>query len=86
MKFLSGGNQQKAVISKWLQTEPNLLLLDEPTAGVDVNARGEIINIIRDFSETGKSAILVSSELSELMAVCDRIIVLRNGTIAGDFL
>lgn len=85
IQLLSGGNQQKVVISKWLNTDPDILLLDEPTAGVDVNAKGEIISIIRRFSEGGKSAILVTSELSELLAVCDRILVLRNGVITKTF-
>jgi len=83
-KLLSGGNQQKIVIAKWLQNHPNILLLDEPTAGIDVGAKGEVINIIREFANKGKSVILVSSEIAELMAVCDRIIVLREGQIAGE--
>jgi ribose transport system ATP-binding protein len=84
VKLLSGGNQQKIVIAKWLKTEPKVLFLDEPTAGVDIGAKGEIINIIREFADLGKGVILISSELAELMAVCDRIIVLKKGKIAGE--
>lgn len=81
---LSGGNQQKVVIAKWLKTNPKLLLLDEPTAGVDVGAKGEIIDIIRKFVTKGNSVILVSSELSELIAVCDRILVFSACSIKGE--
>lgn len=83
---LSGGNQQKIVIAKWMKTDPKLLLMDEPTAGVDVGAKGEIINIIRSFVNNGKSVILVSSELTELLAVCDRIIIFREGKITGELM
>lgn len=83
-RLLSGGNQQKIVIAKWLKTEPKVLLLDEPTMGVDIGAKGEIINIIREFADMGKGVILISSELAELMAVCDRIIILKKGKIAGE--
>lgn len=84
IKLLSGGNQQKVVIAKWLKTGPKVLLLDEPTAGVDVGAKGEIIDIIRNFANTGKGVVLVSSELAELLAVCDRIIVLDKGNVTGE--
>lgn len=78
---LSGGNQQKVVIGKWLMTRPDLLLLDEPTAGVDVGSKAEIIDLIREMTEENKSVIFISSELSELMSVCDRIVVLKDGKI-----
>ncbi|MDR1900902.1 MAG: sugar ABC transporter ATP-binding protein [Treponema sp.] len=76
---LSGGNQQKVVIAKWLKNNPKLLLLDEPTAGIDIGAKGEIIKIIEDYAGRGNSVIVVSSEISELVAMCDRIVVLVNG-------
>jgi ribose transport system ATP-binding protein len=76
---LSGGNQQKIVIAKWLKNDLKLLLLDEPTAGIDIGAKGEIIKIIEDYAAGGKSVIVVSSEISELAAMCDRIVVLVNG-------
>ncbi len=80
-RLLSGGNQQKVVLAKWLRTKPKVLLLDEPNAGIDVGAKGEIIDIIRKFSDSGNAVILVSSELSELLAVCDRILILSKGRI-----
>jgi ribose transport system ATP-binding protein len=82
--LLSGGNQQKVVLAKWLNTLPDILLLDEPTAGVDVGSKGEIIDFIRKFAATGKSTILVSSEIAELLAVCDRILVLKDGKITRE--
>jgi ribose transport system ATP-binding protein len=81
---LSGGNQQKIVFAKWLKTEPKLLLLDEPTAGIDIGAKGEIINIIEQFAAAGNSVIVVSSETSELAAMCDRIVVLVDGKKTGE--
>jgi ribose transport system ATP-binding protein len=82
---LSGGNQQKVVIAKWLQTNPRLLLLDVPTAGVDIAAKGEIIEIIRRFVASNNSVILISDELSELMAVCDRILIYHAGELIKEF-
>ena len=84
VRFLSGGNQQKVVLAKWLNTLPDILLLDEPTAGVDVGSKGEVIDFIRKFASTGKSTILVSSEITELLAVCDRILVLNEGKITQE--
>lgn len=81
INLLSGGNQQKVVIAKWLAANPKVLLLDEPTAGIDIGAKGEITAIIRDFADAGNSVVLVSSELVELMAVCDRVIVLHDGKV-----
>lgn len=83
---LSGGNQQKVVIAKWLNTNPKLLMMDEPTAGVDINAKSEIIEIIRQFVKLGNSVLFVSSELSEMMAICDRIVVLHDGRKTGEIL
>ncbi|MGF6991527.1 ribose transport system ATP-binding protein [Lachnospiraceae bacterium PM6-15] len=84
INLLSGGNQQKIVIAKWLNVHPEVMMLDEPTAGVDVGAKAEIIDLIRGFADTGKGVLFVSSELTELMAVCDRIIVLYDGKITGE--
>ncbi|MDR2659644.1 MAG: sugar ABC transporter ATP-binding protein [Spirochaetaceae bacterium] len=78
---LSGGNQQKIVIAKWLKNNPKLLLLDEPTAGIDIGAKGEIIKIIEDYAQEGNSVIVVSSEIPELMAMCDKIIVMVDGRL-----
>ena len=77
--LLSGGNQQKIVISKWLELSPKILLLDEPTAGVDIGAKVEIIELIRNYANRGNGVIIVSSELQELIAISDNIIVLQNG-------
>ena len=79
--LLSGGNQQKVVIAKWLATEPDILILDEPTVGVDIGTKGEIVGIIRRLADAGKAIIVISSELPELLAVSDRILVLRGGTV-----
>jgi ribose transport system ATP-binding protein len=78
---LSGGNQQKIVIAKWLKNYPKLLLLDEPTASIDIGAKGEIIKIIEDYAREGNSVIVVSSEIPELMAMCDKIIVMVDGRL-----
>jgi ribose transport system ATP-binding protein len=85
VKYLSGGNQQKVVISKWLQTEPKVLIMDEPTRGIDVNAKVEIYNIVRKLAESGVCVIFVSSEVSEVVKVSDRILVLSQGRISGEF-
>ncbi|GMO55713.1 MAG: sugar ABC transporter ATP-binding protein [Termitinemataceae bacterium] len=81
---LSGGNQQKIVIAKWLKNDPRLLLLDEPTAGIDIGAKGEIIKIVEDYASKGNSVIVVSSEIPELMAMCDRILVMVDGKLHGE--
>ncbi|MDF9841733.1 MULTISPECIES: sugar ABC transporter ATP-binding protein [unclassified Paenibacillus] len=81
VNLLSGGNQQKIVLAKWLANEPMVLLLDEPTIGVDIGAKTEIIEIIREMADSGKGIIVVSSELSELLALSDRVIVLHEGCV-----
>jgi ribose transport system ATP-binding protein len=82
VKRLSGGNQQKVVLGKWLALEPKLLILDEPTAGVDVSTRSEIVTMVRELAEEGTGVILISSELTEVLALCDRVIVLRDGRVS----
>ncbi|MEM7236083.1 MAG: ATP-binding cassette domain-containing protein, partial [Planctomycetota bacterium] len=82
---LSGGNQQKAVIARWLGREPKLLILDEPTRGVDVGAKAEIHRLIEDLAKDGRAVLLISSDLPELLALSDRISVLRSGRIARSF-
>ena len=84
--LLSGGNQQKVVIAKWFGTNPKIMMMDEPTAGVDIETKVEILNIIRKFADEGKGVLFVSSELQELLAVCDRILVLRDGEVSQDLL
>jgi erythritol transport system ATP-binding protein len=83
---LSGGNQQKVIIGKNLITRPKVLLLDEPTRGIDVGAKAEVFEIINALAAEGIGILLVSSELMEIRAICDRIIVLSRGTISGEFL
>ena len=81
---LSGGNQQKVVLSKWLIRNPDILILDEPTRGIDVGAKFEIYKLMTDMVKEGKAVIMVSSELPELIGMCDRIYVMAKGTITGE--
>jgi methyl-galactoside transport system ATP-binding protein len=83
IRSLSGGNQQKVIIGRWLLTVPEVLLLDEPTRGIDVGAKYEIYNLILKLAQEGKSVIMVSSEMPELIGICDRILVMSNGRMAG---
>jgi ribose transport system ATP-binding protein len=81
---LSGGNQQKVVLAKWLNRPGKLLMVDEPTRGVDVGAKVEIYGLLQELSDKGVAILVVSSESSELMGICDRILVMRNGRIQGE--
>ena len=83
---LSGGNQQKVVLSKWLATKPRIFVFDEPTQGVDVQTKAEVYAMIASLAEEGAAIIMISSELPELIGGSDRIIVLREGVVAGEFL
>jgi len=83
IKSLSGGNQQKVIIGRWLLTQPEVLLLDEPTRGIDVGAKYEIYQLILNLAEQGKGVMMVSSEMPELLGICDRILVMSNGRLAG---
>lgn len=85
ISLLSGGNQQKAVIARWLLTEPEVLIMDEPTRGIDVGAKAEIYKLIGELAKQGKAILLISSELPEVMGISDRIMVVRDGSIAGEF-
>ncbi|HEY0699187.1 MAG TPA: sugar ABC transporter ATP-binding protein, partial [Micromonospora sp.] len=82
---LSGGNQQKAVIGRWLHAGSRIMLLDEPTRGVDVEAKAQIYDLVRALAAQGTSVVFVSSEVEELVAVCDRVVVLRGGRVAEEF-
>jgi ribose transport system ATP-binding protein len=84
VRLLSGGNQQKVVIAKWLGTDPDVLIMDEPTAGVDIGTKSEIIQMIRTLADEGKGVIVISSELPELLAVSDRVLVLRDGSVVQE--
>jgi putative multiple sugar transport system ATP-binding protein len=81
---LSGGNQQKVVLSKWIYSAPDVLILDEPTRGIDVGAKYEIYTIINRLAAEGKAIIVISSELPELLGICDRIYALSEGRITGE--
>ena len=81
---LSGGNQQKIVIAKWLGRDPDLLIMDEPTAGVDIGTKSEVLSRVTDFANQGKGVLFVSSELSEMIAVCDRYVVMKRGKVVAE--
>ena len=81
---LSGGNQQKVILGRWLLTDPEVLMLDEPTRGIDVGAKYEIYQLIIDLAKKGKVVLMVSSEMPELLGVCDRILVMSGGKLAGE--
>ena len=84
IRTLSGGNQQKVILGRWLLTKPEVLLLDEPTRGIDVGAKYEIYQLIIDLASRGKTVLMVSSEMPELLGVCDRILVMSGGRLAGE--
>ena len=81
---LSGGNQQKVVLAKWLMTEPQILILDEPTRGIDVGAKFEIYNMMLELVEQGYSIVMISSELPEILGMSDRILVMHEGRVSGE--
>ena len=82
---LSGGNQQKVVLSKWLNTRPRIMILDEPTRGIDVGAKAEVHQMIADLADEGLGIVLISSDLPEVLAMSDRILVMREGRQMGIF-
>ncbi len=84
IKNLSGGNQQKVILARWLATNPQLIILDEPTRGIDIGAKGAIEELIQEFSNQGISVLYISSELDELVNNCDRVLVMRDGRQAGE--
>ena len=84
IRTLSGGNQQKVIMGRWLLTDPKVFLMDEPTRGIDVGAKFEIYSLIVDLAAKGRSVIMVSSEMPELLGICDRILVMSEGSLAGE--
>ncbi len=84
LRYLSGGNQQKVYLGKWMDTDPNILILDEPTRGIDVNAKMEIYKFINNLAKEGMPCIVISSELEEILGLCHRILVMREGKIQGE--
>jgi ribose transport system ATP-binding protein len=81
---LSGGNQQKLLLARWLEIKPRVLILDEPTRGVDIGAKHEIYRIIHELADAGVAVLCISSELAEIIGVCDRVLVMREGWLAGE--
>jgi ribose transport system ATP-binding protein len=84
VRNLSGGNQQKVVLAKWLTRNCDILIFDEPTRGIDVGAKNEIYRLLRDLAAAGKAIILISSELPEIIRMCDRVIVMCEGRVTGE--
>lgn len=85
VRTLSGGNQQKVVLGKWLLADPKVLILDEPTRGIDVGARFEIYQLIHRHADRGAGVCIISSEIEELIGLCDRILVMCHGALVGEF-
>jgi ABC-type sugar transport system ATPase subunit len=85
VRNLSGGNQQKTVIARWLTMNPKVLILDEPTRGIDVGAKAEIHRLIRQLADRGVGVLMISSELPEVLSVSDRVLVMHEGRITGEF-
>jgi inositol transport system ATP-binding protein len=85
IKLLSGGNQQKVLVSRWLLTVPDILILDEPTRGIDVGAKSEIHRLMSKLAQEGKAIIMISSELPEILGMSDRVLVMHEGRVGGEF-
>ena len=85
VKNLSGGNQQKTVLAKWLVRKPKLIIMDEPTRGIDVAAKAEIFRIMRELADSGVGVVMISSELPEILGMADRILVMHEGSITAEF-
>ncbi len=81
---LSGGNQQKVVLAKWLLSEPEIIIMDEPTRGIDVGAKRDIYLLIGELAKAGKAVLIISSEIPELIGLCDRIITMAGGRLTGE--
>jgi rhamnose transport system ATP-binding protein len=81
---LSGGNQQKAILARWLLTDPSVLILDEPTRGIDIGVKSEFYDMIGELAASGRAILLISSELPELLALCDRVLVMSEGRITAN--
>jgi inositol transport system ATP-binding protein len=86
IRLLSGGNQQKVLVSRWLLTSPDVLILDEPTRGIDVGAKAEIHKLMCKLAQEGKAIIMISSELPEILGMSDRVLVMHEGKVGGEFM
>jgi ribose transport system ATP-binding protein len=84
VRLLSGGNQQRVIIARWLARDPEVLIFSEPTRGIDVAAKAAIYKIMRDLTDRGRAILMISSDLPEIVGVSDRIVVMREGAIAGE--
>ncbi|MGO3814614.1 MAG: ATP-binding cassette domain-containing protein, partial [Cellulosimicrobium funkei] len=84
VQYLSGGNQQKVVLAKWLVTDPQVIVLDEPTRGIDVGAKRAVYDLMRELTANGVAVLFISSELPEVVAMADRVLVMRDGRLAGE--
>ena len=84
MRYLSGGNQQKVIIARWLSAQSDVMLFDEPTRGIDVGAKQEVYNLITELAKNGTGIIVVSSEVPELLRICDRIFVMHEGQVTAE--
>jgi ABC-type sugar transport system ATPase subunit len=84
VRYLSGGNQQKVVISKWLYKDSEIFIFDEPTRGIDVNTKAEIYALMVDMVKQGKAIIMVSSDMPELISISDRVLVIKDGAVAAE--
>ena len=83
VKYLSGGNQQKVLLAKWLMIKPDLLIIDEPTRGVDIGAKADIYQNLRDLAAGGTGILVVSSEIPEVMGLCNKTLIMREGVVTG---
>jgi rhamnose transport system ATP-binding protein len=81
---LSGGNQQKSILARWLLTDPDILILDEPTRGIDIGVKAEFYDMIGELAASGRAILLISSELPELLALCDRVLVMSEGRLTAN--
>ena len=86
IKNLSGGNQQKVILAKWLMLAPKVLIIDEPTRGIDVGAKKEIYDVLNELKATGKAIIMISSDMTEILGICDRILIMHEGEISGELI
>ena len=85
VKSFSGGNQQKVLLARWLATNPRVLILDEPTLGVDIGARFELYRLIRRLADEGRGVLMISSDLNEVIEECDRVLTMYKGRVTGEF-
>jgi ribose transport system ATP-binding protein len=84
VRNLSGGNQQKVVLAKWLAVDPDVMIMCEPTRGIDVGAKAEIYRLIGDMAQSGKAVLLISSEIPEVVGMSDRVLVMHSGRVVGE--